>query len=362
MASRPALSNDGAFFLQLYQSYPHARLDLAEVAEGVFSWYNYGIPVVCRWSLKTAFLNRLGQKAKGGFVKKLLVSLVFVSAFLPSLAFAQNCGQGQTHKQYLFMVIGMDEGQGGSQVTEEAQVINGYDFQYKLANLSDQRCGIELGFRFVGQDGKITTLKWWGKIEPSPDVAFKTIDGYDVSFFSLGTDIRPFNRLTETITVAPSFPGLFTGWAEVRQDGNYERIVSLGTIRLYQNGEVISQFSMKPVEAKLVNYVQVFAAERDSQRTGIAVGNPYSEELNVNIQIFNRFGIEICQQEQKLEKYGNFSRFINELCFIENDLEWQMGQAFNGLIKITSTKEVPVTAIDGRVSQGKFLMSIVGAN
>ena len=279
-------------------------------------------------------------------------------------AFGQNCGQGQTKKMYVYAALGMDEAQGGSQVEGnlelvrrtstiyedsglykgEARVINGYDFQYKSANLSDQRCGITFSFRL-----SLEVYRFMTKNEAESVYLISS-----AGLFAETNQIGPWGRLTETLMMAPGTPGLKTGWAEIRQDGTYERITSVGTIRLYQNGEVVSQFAMRPVEAKLVNFVPVFNAPRDNQRTGFAVGNPYFEEVRVTIQLLDRNGAEMARAEKTLEVYGNFLSFVNELFSIPPN--------FEGLLKITSTREVPVTAIDGRVSGGKFLMSLVGAN
>ena len=287
------------------------------------------------------------------------VMFVFLAVFLASPAFGQNCGQGELKKLYSFAVLGMDEAQGGSQVegnlqpvpgaegsyTGDAKVINGYDFQYRVANLSDQRCGIDFSFRL----GNGEAFWFLNKTE-----AENTYRMGRASLFALLDIIGPWSRFTRTITLAPGASGLKMGWVEIRQDGNYERMVSVGTIRLYQNGEVVSQFSMRPVEAKLVNYVAVFNAPRDNQRTGFAVGNPYFEEVRVVIQLLGRNGAEVGRVEKTLGVYGNFSLFVNEL--------FQIPPYFEGILKITGTREVPVTAIVGRVSQDKFLMSLVGAN
>ena len=283
-----------------------------------------------------------------------------------SPAFGQNCGQGQTKKMYVYVALGMDEAQGGSQVEGnlelvyrtstiyeddglykgEARVINGYDFQFKEANLSDQRCGVTFSFR-LGSGGGV--FRFMTKNE-SEAIYWISRAG----LFAETNQIGPWGRLTETLMMAPGASGLKTGWAEIRQDGTYERITSVGTIRLYQNGEVVSQFAMRPVEAKLVNFVPVFNAPRDNQRTGFAVGNPYFEEVRINIQLLDRNGVEMGRVEKTLGVYGNFSSFVNEL--------FQIPSYFEGLLKITSTREVPVTAIDGRVAQDRFLMSLVGAN
>ena len=281
-----------------------------------------------------------------------------------SPAFGQNCGQGQSKKVYVYVALGMDEGQGGSQVEGnlelvqrtstiyedsglykgEARVINGYDFQFKEANLSDQRCGFT--FSFGGKPG-INRF-----IIKNENQNFYYV--FRADSFARTERIGPWGRLTNTLMMAPGASGLETGWAEIRQDGTYERITSVGTIRLYQNGEVVSQFAMRPVEAKLVNFVPVFNAPRDNQRTGFAVGNPYFEEVRINIQLLDRNGVEMGRVEKTLGVYGNFSSFVNEL--------FQIPSYFEGLLKITSTREVPVTAIDGRVAQDRFLMSLVGAN
>ncbi len=280
-------------------------------------------------------------------------------------AFGQNCGQGQSKKVYVYVALGMDEAQGGSQVEGnlvlvhrtstiyednglyrgEARVINGYDFQYKESNLSDQRCGFT--FTFGGKPGINRFM-----IKNESGIFY---DVFRADSFARNEQIGPWGRLTNTLMLAPGASGLETGWAEIGQDGTYERITSVGTIRLYQNGQVVSQFSMRPVEAKLTNFVPVFNAPRDNQRTGFAVGNPYFEEVRVTIQLLDRNGDQMGQPVEKtLGVYGNFATFVNEL--------FPIPPYFEGLLKITSTREVPVTAIDGRVSQDRFLMSLVGAN
>ena len=289
---------------------------------------------------------------------KRVFALILGSVFWCSPAF----GQGVSEKILYFPQVVI----GGGQVNPDGSVIDGWEFSYKQMNKTSLYHEVEVTSSVYDSQGKPTPYKFFMKLQENGGKALSEIDQHGIPgwWFKTISGMSGYYVNTITIAATPEDPGLRIGWAQVRQQFSAtEDIVVSGTLLMYSQGKVVSQVGVPVVEAAVENHVQIYLSEADSQATGIAIANPYyDEEVSVTLEVL-KSGTMFAKKTIVLPKAGHLSKFFSEL-FPEyaREKEWLRSKSFGAVLKITSSKPVPVLALDTRQVPGEtFFMSILAA-
>ena len=294
-------------------------------------------------------------------MKRLIVFLLFVMG-MPSLAWGQIGEDGKRRSYFPQIAIG-----------------DGWRVIFNYMEVSGAETGSGIGERKRLSNGE-------GVFPPGKyliDDETRQFKSYINESFGLPrpsnwesySHMGPFGYAMKSISKTPDSPGLVVGWAELIQDDANENIVASVTLQWWVDGVKITEAGVPAVEARKENFVQVFLAEKDSQKTGLAIANPSNVPVEVTLELrTNRTyllldnnyvfgGRGILTTVVIIPPMGHLSKFVPELFpIVFNEPAWRDTKTLGATLKIISTQPVPVLALRTSVVPGVgFMMSTLAA-
>ena len=258
-------------------------------------------------------------------MKKSLVWFVFAFLILPSLAFGQNLvgESGDTRDVKFFAQTAVGEGWTATfqcvNRMEQPHLVGIYVFLFE----PDGRRANAADYVLVDDEGRTTPWEFFDEDGGGFNYAVNIVPDSPVGDYNMRTLRR-------------KSPGFVVGWVAVKQDEENENVSCSQTLR-FNDGVGTNMASVLPAKIQPSYIPLVFAAAKDSQRTGIAVANPHREPIEVTFELRKPGGpLNGLRVVMTIPARGHLSKFWTELFpQYTQDPYFQKGQAVGALMKIS---------------------------